>query len=83
MRIGLIHGIKKVLGKNAITIFYRSLGFLPDENYIRLIYRLRMGKKPDLDDPKTFTGKLQWLKLNDHNPMYTEMADKLGMRFST
>ena len=80
MRIGLIHGIKKVLGKNAIAIFYRSLGFLPDESYIRLIYRLRMGKKPDLDDPRTFTGKLQWLKLNDHNPMYTEMADKLGMR---
>lgn len=80
MRIGLIHGIKKVLGKNVISVFYNSLRFLSDESYIRLIYRLRMGKKPDLDNPKTFTEKLQWLKLYDHNPEYTKMADKLAMR---
>lgn len=80
MRIGLIHGIKKVLGKNVISVFYNSLRFLSDESYIRLIYRLRMGKKPDLDNPRTFTEKLQWLKLHDHNPEYTGMADKLAMR---
>lgn len=80
MRIGLIHGLKRVLGKNLISGFYNALGFLSDENYIRLIYRLRMGKKPDLDNPKTFTEKLQWLKLHDHNPEYTRMADKLAMR---
>ena len=80
MRIGLIHGIKKLFGKNTISGFYRSLGFLSDENYIRLIYRLRMGKKLNLEHPKTFTEKLQWLKLNDHNPMYTTIADKLAMR---
>jgi hypothetical protein len=39
-----------------------------------------MGKKPDLDNPQTFTEKLQWLKLYDHNPEYTKMADKLAMR---
>ena len=80
MRIGLIHGLKKVLGKNLISKFYNALGFLSDESYIRLIYRLRMGKKPDLDNPRTFTEKLQWLKLHDHNPEYTGMADKLAMR---
>lgn len=80
MRIGLIHGLKKVLGKNLISRFYNALGFLSDESYIRLIYRLRMGKKPDLDNPRTFTEKLQWLKLHDHNPEYTGMADKLAMR---
>ena len=80
MRIGLIHGLKKVLGKNLISKFYNALRFLSDESYIRLIYRLRMGKKPDLDNPRTFTEKLQWLKLHDHNPEYTGMADKLAMR---
>jgi hypothetical protein len=80
MRIGLIHGLKRVLGKNLISRFYNALGFLSDESYIRLIYRLRMGKKPDLDNPRTFTEKLQWLKLHDHNPEYTKMADKLAMR---
>jgi len=80
MRIGIIHGIKKFLGKNIISVFYRSLGFLSDEKYIRLIYRLRIGKKLNLENPRTFTEKLQWLKLNDHNPVYTKIADKLAMR---
>ena len=80
MRIGLIHGIKRLLGKNVISVFYRALGFLSDEKYIRLVYRLRMGRKLNLENPKTFTEKLQWLKLNDHNPEYTAVADKIAMR---
>lgn len=80
MRIGLIHGVKKLFGKNIISAFYRSLGFLSDEKYIRIIYRLRMGKKLNLEHPRTFTEKLQWLKLNDHNPLYPTIADKLAMR---
>lgn len=75
-----IKGIKKILGKNLIAVFYRSLFFLSDEAYIKFIYRLRMGKKLNLDNPVTFNEKLQWLKLNDHNPLYTKIADKLGVR---
>ncbi len=75
-----IKGIKRILGKNLIALFYRSLFFLSDEAYIRLIYRLRMGKRLNLDNPVTFTEKLQWLKLNDHNPLYTKIADKLAVR---
>ena len=75
-----IKGIKRILGKNLIALFYRSLFFLSDEAYIKLIYRLRMGKKLNLDNPVTFTEKLQWLKLNDHNPEYTKIADKLAVR---
>ncbi len=80
MKGSTIHNVKKLLGKNLISTFYRSLGFLSDESYVKLIYRLRLGRRLDLKDPKTFTEKLQWLKVNDHNPAYTEMADKLGMR---
>ena len=80
MRNEAIHRIKRILGKNVISAFYRSLGFLSDERYLRLIYRLRMGRRLDLEDPQSFTEKLQWLKLHDHNPEYTRMADKLGMR---
>lgn len=75
-----IKKLKRILGKNAIAVFYRSLWFLSDKSFIELIYRLRMGKRLNLDNPKTFTEKLQWLKLYDHNPMYTTMADKIGMR---
>ena len=73
--------IKRILGKNLIALFYRSLFFLSDEAYIKLIYRLRMGKKLNLDNPVTFTEKLQWLKLNDHRPEYMKIADKLAVRY--
>lgn len=47
-----------------------------DEMYIRLKYRLWFGKSIDMNHPHTFNEKLNWLKLNYHNPMMTVMADK-------
>lgn len=72
--------IKKALGKNFISSLYRSLWFLSDKSYLKLIYRLRMGIKLNLDNPASFTEKLQWLKLYDHNPLYTKLADKHSVR---
>ena len=80
MKLTRIKKIKRLLGKNTIALFYRSLGFLSDKAFIKLIYRLRMGKKLNLENPQTFTEKLQWLKLYDHNPQYCQMANKLQMR---
>lgn len=53
---------------------------LPDEAYLKLKYRLRMGKKLDLKNPKTFNEKLQWLKLYDRRPEYTTMVDKAAVK---
>lgn len=50
--------------------------FIPDESYLKLKYKLVMGTKLDLENPKTFNEKLQWLKLHDRNPEYTKMVDK-------
>ena len=30
----------------------------------------------NLDDPKTFSEKMQWMKLYDRKPIYTTMVDK-------
>lgn len=35
-----------------------------------------MGYWPNLNEPATFSEKLQWIKLFDHNPLYTTMVDK-------
>ena len=35
----------------------------------------------DLDNPKTFNEKLQWLKLYDRRPEYTTMVDKYEVKF--
>lgn len=76
MKSESIQKIKRILGRNVIEFFYRSLGFLSDEKYLRLLFRLRMGRKLDLDNPKTFCEKLQWLKIHGREEIYTTMADK-------
>ena len=53
---------------------------MPDEEYIRKKFRAKMGRELDLDTPKTFNEKLQWLKLFNRMPEYTVMADKYLVR---
>ncbi len=52
------------------------LNVLSDESFLKLSYRAHLGNKLDLDNPKTFNEKLQWLKLHDRNPKYNEFVDK-------
>lgn len=62
---------------NPFKIILYKLGLLiPDGLYVRLKYRKAFGCWPNLKDPKTFNEKLTWLKLHDHNPLYTRMVDK-------
>ena len=58
----------------------RGVHLLKDEPYLRLVYKLRLGKKLDLDNPKTFNEKLQWLKLYDRKDIYTTMVDKYEVK---
>ncbi|MBQ3318237.1 MAG: hypothetical protein II903_02805 [Spirochaetales bacterium] len=53
---------------------------LPDKAYVWLDFIRNLHRIPNLRNPSTFNEKLQWLKLHDHNPGYTQMADKLAMR---
>lgn len=62
------------LGKNS---FLKNMS---DEKYIKLIFRDKMGYDIDLENPKTFNEKLQWLKLYNRNPLYTTLADKYEVR---
>ena len=54
--------------------------FFADRTYIKLRYRLRVGRWLNLKNPKTFNEKLQWLKLYNRNPDYTIMADKVKVK---
>ena len=55
-------------------------GHLPAEAFLKRMYRIQMGREPDLENPKTYTEKLQWLKLHDHRPEYTTMVDKFAVK---
>lgn len=60
---------------------YRGLlSWMKDDNYLKLIYRAMMGKKLDLQNPQTFNEKIQWLKLYDRNPLYTNLVDKYDVK---
>ena len=56
------------------------LNWIPDRTYIRYLFFLRMGKHLNLKDPKTYSEKLQWLKLYDRKPVYPEMVDKYAVK---
>lgn len=53
-----------------------GIHILNDKEYLKMQYEIVMGKKLNLDNPKTYNEKLQWLKLNDRKPEYTKMVDK-------
>lgn len=50
--------------------------FISDRTYLELKYRANFGKKLNLASPRTFSEKLQWLKLYDRKPEYVVMVDK-------
>ncbi|MBR3640773.1 MAG: glycosyl transferase [Oscillibacter sp.] len=50
--------------------------WMDDATYLKIAYRLTMGKKLDLEHPTTYNEKLQWLKLYNRRREYTDMADK-------
>jgi len=47
-----------------------------DEWYLRVMFFIRMHRFLHLRNPKTFSEKLQWLKLYAYKPEYTMMVDK-------
>lgn len=68
--------------KNICNILVAHSGhILSDKNYIRLKWAINMSYPLNLDAPKSFNEKLQWLKLNDRKPIYSQMVDKYGAKF--
>ena len=53
---------------------------IPDKPYLILKYRVKMGSNLNLKNPKKYTEKIQWLKLNDYKPEYTDMVDKYNAK---
>lgn len=50
------------------------------ETALKILFRAKLGMKLDLDDPKTYNEKLQWIKLYDRDPLMPKCADKYLVR---
>lgn len=76
--------IKRYLKKPALIIPYLGkygwFRWMSDEAYIKMVYRIHFGVYPDLEHPKTYNEKLNWLKLHDRQPQYTDIVDKYTVK---
>ena len=52
------------------------LNWMSDEQYLKLVYKMIFNKKLNLENPQTYSEKLQWMKIHDRNPLYTTLVDK-------
>ena len=78
---------EKVLGSikepsNALLYLSRNgfMKWMPDERYLKLLYKTKMHKPLNLDRPETFTEKMQWLKLHDRKPEYRILVNKATVK---
>ncbi len=60
--------------------YYLRLPPQKREDELKKYFLKRVGYPLDLDHPKTFDEKLQWLKLYDSTPLKTKLADKYAVR---
>ncbi len=75
----IINSLKKIVKNPKMILYYMDrLGLyrMDDLAYIKLQFKDAMGEELDIENPKTFNEKLQWLKLYDRKPEYTKMVDK-------
>lgn len=63
-----------------VRLLRRYGGWLPNRLYIEWMFRMRLHRNLDLVNPQTFNEKLQWIKLYDHNPLYTTLVDKYSVK---
>lgn len=71
--------IKFITNKQFRFSIMSSYGFynrVPDKKYLKKVFILNGGYVLNLDKPQSFNEKLNWIKINDRNPLYTRLADK-------
>lgn len=71
----------KIVNRVMSCLLYSKLGYsLPDKIYLKLMYYWKNGKHLNLNNPKGYNEKLNWIKLFDHNPLYTTLVDKYSVK---
>lgn len=83
----MLRRLKNLFSKDgwAYFVFYlvkilRIERFLSDAVYLKLVFRPMMGYSLNLTKPRTFSEKLQWLKIYNRKPIYVTMVDKAAAK---
>lgn len=75
--------VKYVCDSNYRFLFNAAKGkydSMADEEYLKKMFRAKMGYELNLSNPRTFNEKMQWLKLYYRLPVFTTMVDKYAVR---
>lgn len=54
--------------------------FYDDVEFLSSLFKQKTGYEMNIENPRTFNEKIQWLKLHDRNPAYTQMVDKYAVK---
>lgn len=79
----ILHRLKRKLQKlytKYFTVENYETFILSDKQFLKKLYKAKLGENLNLRNPQTFTEKMNWLKLYDRRPEYTLMADKYAVR---
>lgn len=76
----MYRAISNIVKSLLISFIYKFAWMFPDKLYLRLSFRLRVGYSLNLDEPRTFNEKIQWLKLNYRRPEFIKMVDKYNAK---
>lgn len=58
----------------------KVLRYLPDKQYLMIQYMYLTHRRLRLASPSRFNEKLQWIKLYDRQPFYTDLVDKYKVK---
>ncbi len=73
------------MNKRALNIFAHNIVdgikyfFVSDESFNRKWYKKKFGIDPDFEHPKSYSEKLQYIKMHYYNPLMTVCADKFAV----
>lgn len=68
--------LKRIIRKIRISL-NKILNKNNTKKYIETQYKIFVNDKLNLDNPKTFNEKINWIKLNYYNPLYEKCCDKI------
>ena len=66
--------------KNLIMMPFNILYKISPKLELKLLFRIKQGYNLNLENPKTFNEKIQWIKLYDKNPLMPKCVDKYTVR---
>jgi len=63
-----------------IVVLGKKYSFIPTKMFLSSFFRRAKGYSIDWQNPQTYNEKMQWMKVYNHNPLYTKLVDKIEVK---